>query len=191
MTSDTGDAIQFWAHHRLAREALVDGKVLVAQKFDAIAREAVHTALHSVPQMFQLWACKQVWDIAGTNYLHSRWDKAVSKWCPSCRCAKETSNHVIRCSKAGWAKTLKATIGFVEDWLVEAGMDPGVRRCVVQYACGRGYKSMEEIRHSMRQQYKAMAVEQDISGWRRFMEGMLSKKLVGLQAVYRAQTGEG
>jgi hypothetical protein len=50
---------------------------------------------------------------------------------------------------------------------------------------------MEEIRHSMRQQYKAMAVEQDISGWRRFMEGMLSKKLVGLQAVYRAQTGEG
>ncbi len=28
MTTDTGDAIQFWAHRRLAREALVDGKVL-------------------------------------------------------------------------------------------------------------------------------------------------------------------
>jgi hypothetical protein len=50
---------------------------------------------------------------------------------------------------------------------------------------------MEEIYHSMGQQYEAMAVEQDIIDWRRFMEGMSSKKLVGLQAVYRVQTGEG
>jgi hypothetical protein len=34
MTSDTGDTIQFWAHHRLAREALVDGKVLVEWQFN-------------------------------------------------------------------------------------------------------------------------------------------------------------
>jgi hypothetical protein len=76
MTSDTGDAIQFWVHRRLAREALVDGKVLVEQQFDAIAWEAVYAALHSMPQLFQLWACKQVWDIAGTNfYVHdgTRW----------------------------------------------------------------------------------------------------------------------
>ncbi len=60
MTSDTEDTIQFWAHCRLAREALVDGKVLVEWPFDAIAWEAVYAALHCVPQMFQLWACKQV-----------------------------------------------------------------------------------------------------------------------------------
>ncbi len=191
MTSDTWDAIQFWAHCRLAREALVDGKVLVDWQFDAIEWEAMYAALHSMPQMFQLWACKQVWDIVGTNYLRSQWDKAVSKWCPSRHCAKETLEHVIRCFGAGQVKTLQATIGFVEDWLVEAGTDPGVRRCVVQYACRRGYKSMEEVCHLMGQQYKAMAVEQDVIGWRRFMEGMLSKKLVGLQVVYIAQTGEG
>jgi hypothetical protein len=45
---------------------------------------------------------------------------------------------------------------------------------------------MEEICHSMGQQYKAMAVEQEVIGSRTFMEGMLSKKLAGLQAVYRA-----
>ncbi len=50
---------------------------------------------------------------------------------------------------------------------------------------------MEEICNSMGQQYKAMAVEQDVIGWRRFIKGMLSKKLVGLQAVYRVQTGVG
>jgi hypothetical protein len=62
---------------------------------------------------------------------------------------------------------------------------------MVQYVRKRGYKSMEEIWQLMGQQHKAMAVEQDIIGWRRFMEGMLSKKLVCLQADYRAQTGEG
>ncbi len=36
-----------------------------------------------------------------------------------------------------------------------------------------------------------MAVELNVIGWRRFMEGTLLKKLVGLQADYRAQTGEG
>ncbi len=40
---------------------------------------------------------------------------------------------MIRCSEAGRVKTLQAAIGFGEDWLVEAGRDPGVRICVVQY----------------------------------------------------------
>ena len=51
MTSDTGDAIQFWVHRRLEREALVDGKVLVDWQFDAIEWEAMYAALHSVPQI--------------------------------------------------------------------------------------------------------------------------------------------
>jgi hypothetical protein len=37
MTTDMGDAIQFWAHRGLAREALVDGKVLYKCQFNLIA----------------------------------------------------------------------------------------------------------------------------------------------------------
>ncbi len=69
MTTDTSDAIRFWAHPRLAREAMVDRQILFERQFDAIAGEAVFDALHNLPQMFQLWACRQVWDIAGNNYL--------------------------------------------------------------------------------------------------------------------------
>jgi len=84
MTSDTSDEIQFWAYRRLAREAMVNNKILLGRQFDGIAWEAVYDALRSVPQMFQLWACKLVWDIAGTNYLWLKWDKSVKGWCPSC-----------------------------------------------------------------------------------------------------------
>ena len=57
----------------------MESKVLNVCQFDAIAWEAVHEGLHSVPPLFQLWACKQVWDIAGTNYLRSKWDESVDK----------------------------------------------------------------------------------------------------------------
>jgi hypothetical protein len=84
MTTDMGEAIQFWAHRWLAREALVDVEVLYESQFNLIAWEAVYAGLHGVPQMFQLWACKQVWDIAGANSLCSRWDQLIKIWCPSC-----------------------------------------------------------------------------------------------------------
>jgi hypothetical protein len=84
ITSDAVVAIRFWAQRRLAREALVEGKILTGEQFDAVAWEAVYEALRSVPQMFQLWACKQVWNIAGTNYPRAKWDKTTKKWCPSC-----------------------------------------------------------------------------------------------------------
>ncbi len=41
----------------------------------------------------------------------------------------------------------------------------------------------------MGQQYKTMSVEEDVIGWRRFMEGMMSKKLVGLQVLEPSKMG--
>ena len=44
----------------------------------------MHSALTSVSRMFQVWACKQVWGIAGTNRELARW-LDTSLLCPSCR----------------------------------------------------------------------------------------------------------
>jgi hypothetical protein len=191
MTSDTSEAIRFWAHRRLAREAMVDGKVLYGRQFDLIAWEAVYEALRSVPQMFQLWACKQVWDIAGTNYLRSKWDKSVKRWCPSCRRAKETAAHVVSCSEFGRVDTLHKTVDFVVEWLAEIGTHSTLQTCIAQYAHGRGYLSMKEVCRELGQQFQEMAIDQDEIGWRRFMEGMLAKKMVCIQEDYHDYTGEG
>jgi hypothetical protein len=53
--------------------------------------------------------------------------------------------------------------------------------CVVEYARGCGYITMQEICCRMESQYQVMVEDQDTIGWRRFMEGMLSWCLVGLQ----------
>jgi hypothetical protein len=63
--------------------------------------------------------------------------------------------------------------------------------CVVEYARGCSYITMREICCRMGSQYQVMAEDQDTIGWRRFMEGMLSWRLVSLQANHCALTGEG
>jgi hypothetical protein len=91
-------------------------------------------ALHKVPIMFQMLACKQVWDIAGTNYPRSKWDKTVDKWCSSCRRSKEMAGHVLACSEVGRVTALQRTIDLVKQWLTDVDTAENIRGCIIQYA---------------------------------------------------------
>jgi hypothetical protein len=67
VTLDKGDQLWFWVHKQLACLTLHQTKTLLSHQIDWIDWEMVHTALCRVPQMFQIWACKQVRDIAPAN----------------------------------------------------------------------------------------------------------------------------
>ena len=170
---------------------MVQGKILSGEQFDLIAWEMVSQGLHGTPKMFQLWACKQVWDIAATNYLRSKWERTLKKWCPSCRRCAETATHVLLCNEAGQVEALQQTIGFLERWLEEVDTETTLVHCLVAFAQGRGYTSMEEICRGMGERYCLMATAQDDIGWRRFMEGMVLKQLVCLYAKHQENTGVG
>lgn len=59
----------------MTREALAHENVQVLQpdQFDEVWWQAVHKALNEVPRMFQIWACKQVTGVAGTNEMQARY----------------------------------------------------------------------------------------------------------------------
>jgi hypothetical protein len=67
MTSDTVSSVRFHAHKNLARKNINAARILSLQQFSRVDWEIVHSALITVPRMFQVWACKQVWGIAGTS----------------------------------------------------------------------------------------------------------------------------
>jgi hypothetical protein len=169
----------------------VEGKVLSLQQFDQIAWEYVPKGLHSTRKIFQVWACKQVWDIASTNYLWLKWDDKVDAWCPGCRWTKKTSAHMLMCNEVGRVETLQALINFLEDWLDEVEMEATLQRCIVRYARSRGFKTMEEICHRLSVRYTTMTALQDVIGWRRFMEDMVSKQIVSPYAEHGTLRGEG
>ena len=83
-------------------------------------------------------------------------------------------------NEIGRVNTLQATIGFLKDWLEEVETEESLSQCIVRFAQGRGYTSMVEVCRGMSRRYQEMAVAQDEIGWKRFMEGIISKRLVCL-----------
>ena len=84
MTSDTADCIRFWAHKILAEQTFFTLGIMSSQSFHKVVLRQVYNALHDVPRLFQLWACKQVMEVAGTNLNQSYYTKGHDPHCPSC-----------------------------------------------------------------------------------------------------------
>ena len=177
ITADTSDYLRFWAHRRMAREHFHSLNILYNREFDFVDWEMVYETLRDVSRLFQLWACKQVMGIAGTM----EWDKSVERKCPSCTIARDTCAHVLFCCHEGRVDALKLTLDLAETWLKEADTDPDLLDCIMEYAHGRGGRTMEDICEGLGPQFQKMAKAQDAIGWRRFMEGMICKEMRQIQ----------
>jgi hypothetical protein len=143
--------------------------------------------------MFQVFACKQVFDVAGTNQWLARFDKLKTKspQCPSCLQVTETAEHVLSCQHAGRVDVLLSTIKLMDHWMKSERTEPTLRECIYHYAMGRGSTTMTEICRDMGYgiKFRKMATSQDEIGWRRFMEGMICKEARQLQEEYRIACG--
>ena len=189
LTASMSWFMRFYAHKQLARDMLSDMNVLSTKQFNEISWQHVAYALDDVPRMFQLWACKQVLGIASTNGTVCRWDTTIDSKCPSCNQCVETTDHVLQCDEVGRVDTLLKTIDYIETWLLSMGTDPVLAKCLIQYARGRGSLTMESLCAGLDTRFQGMARSQDLIGWRRFMEGMLSRGVVAIQKDYWMSLG--
>jgi hypothetical protein len=81
------------------------------------------------------------------------------------------------------------SINLLESWLTEVDTDPDLWDCIVKYAKGRGGVTMSEICLGMDSRYRLMAQDQDVIGWRRFMEGMVCQQLREIQEMFTVIEG--
>jgi hypothetical protein len=164
--------------------------VLSFQQFVQVDWEIVHSALTTVPRMFQVWACKQVWGIAGINRELARWSD-TSTLCPSCRQVPKTCSHILHCPHEGRIEALHTAISLLDKWMKINNADPDLRECIYEYSMGQGRLLMEEIciENCYGERYNAMARAQDSIGWQRFMEGMVCKEIRAIQHTHTSITG--
>merc|ERR1712086_667377 len=182
MTSDTSKEVRFWAHRTLAEETYSKLGLMPVSSFREVAWRQVNETLHAVPRLFQLWACKQVTDAAGTNVNQATYIEGHDPRCPSCDREMETCAHVLHCGEAGRVEAFCRSIDWLKDWLEEVGTDLSLRVALVEYARGRGDTRMEDITRGMGPGFREMGQSQDKIGWQRFMEGMVSKEMLPIQA---------
>ena len=186
MTSGSEDNIRFWCHRQVAKEAFANSKVKGPnnEQFEEIHWRSCYGALVKAPRMFQVWACKQVMGVAGTNEMQARYTPGHDKRCPSCSNAIETCSHVLTCEEEGRVDLLHKSIDLLEEWCEDNDTDEDLQEVLIAYARGRGGRSVQEIISTRNVSYVRLARSMDSIGWRRFMEGMISKEIVRIQSHY-------
>lgn len=180
ITSGHGKTLQFWSSRKVSWLVFAKYNILAPEAFDDVAWYVVHNALWEVPRPFQIWAAKQVMELAGMNEMQSRYKEGHCKKCPSCNTAVETCGHVLYCCEEGRVDILEISINLLDDWLVKQGTDEELWFCLINYTQGRGGITMYDICHSKSPKFQQMAQSQDEVGWRQFMEGMFSKEILNV-----------
>ena len=145
MPSDTGARIHFWVHKQRAEEVFWNQKILLSDQFKEVDWDMVYSALHEMPRMFQIWACKQVMVVAGTNLYQSKYWRNNDPKCPSFTRCVESCAHMLECQEEGRVETLLRTIDFLDSWMKKIGTDKGLRNCLVRYKKGRGEITMKDF----------------------------------------------
>ena len=105
----------------------------------------MYDTLRKVPWLFQLWACKQVRGVAGTNVNQACYPGGPDPRCPSCDSALETCAHILHCEEAGCVEALRWSTDWLNDWLKEVGTEPSLHAALVEYAQGRTDTRMDDI----------------------------------------------
>lgn len=77
------------AHLMLAKNTCFQLQIMSSHSFQEVAWCQVYNALHTVLRLFQLWACNQVMEVAGTNLMQTTYKIHTA------RAALEPSNHAV------------------------------------------------------------------------------------------------
>jgi hypothetical protein len=147
MISDTGAHIRYAAGHQVARSFFHRTSRLFTDAFNEVDWPQVYWTLNKeVPQLFQVWACKQVMNIAVTNKnLCWRHRGGRSNKCPCCTIHMEATEHILLCPKEGWIEAFRLAMTALERWLKETDTDPDLANCIVEFVQRGGTGTMEEV----------------------------------------------
>ncbi len=188
MTLETGNQIQFWARHQLAREFYRNQNILSHVQFNAIDLTSINRTLHNLPRLFQVWAAKHVLGIAGTMKFLAHQD-GRSPMCPSCNCCMESCSHVTRCPKEGRTLAFKQSAQMMELWLEKNNTHPDLQSLLLWYLCSRGSVTCSECSKELNLPHiiQEFAASQDVIGWDGFIMEMVFSNLLPIQSAYLLQ----
>jgi hypothetical protein len=191
MTSDTRAHIRYAAGHQVARSFFYWTSRLITDALGKVDWPQVHWTLNKeVPWLFQVWACKQVMNIAATNKnLHRRHHNGWSNKCPCYTIHVKMAEHILLCPKEGRIEAFWLATTALEQWLKEADTDPNLVDCIVEYVQRQGTVTMEEVVQEAPRRFRTMGLSQDKIGWRRFLKGMISKEITVVQRRFYALNG--
>ena len=180
-TSDPADMLRIELGHREARRFLVNEMDWTPMQFDMIAWKYLHVTLLTKPLAFRIWLAKQHSGFCATGVMMKRCKMSEDDRCPSCWRRKERADHLCKCPSEARSALLEESVRELEQWMEkDNNTDPELRYWVPKYIRGRGQILFSELGH-MSNDVDKVAHDQDIIGWRNFMEGRICLHFADIQ----------
>jgi hypothetical protein len=182
---DTSDDIWFGAHQHEAHSLFVKLNILTKEQFDDISWEHVHPALTGMPKMFQIFACKQAFNMSAVlNNLAKQKDyDHLGRTCPSCRVAVKTTGNILMCPELGCSKSLHQQHRRVFLWLCQVDTNPQLTDLLTQFLFTWGITMDNSRIYHPPPVYVSLLRSLENIGWGRLMEGMLPHALPQLDQM--------
>ena len=189
ITGDLGDAVAYAKGVEEAREFLTKERGWSVERFESVDWRNLHLTLKSKPDGFRTWRSKQHTGFCGTRVMvgHYAGDGSVDVGCPNCGC-EEKASHLCVCMNEDRTRLLNEMTKSLEEWMHRDGKtDPEIAYWVGKYIEARGAVRFQDL-GIMSPMMRKLAVEQDLIGWREFMEGMMSRQFYVIQQEYLSRT---
>ena len=91
---------------------------------------------------------------------------------------------MLTCKESNRVGCVLKPIDRLEKWMEEQGTEPRLRMALVKFARGRGGVTMRTTAYGLGYMFGRLDQSQDMIGWMRFMEGMISKVAVEIQQAH-------
>ena len=183
-SSDPADHLRFSLGQREARKFLVQEKDWSYKQFDMVDWDALEVTLATKPLAFRIWLAKQHSGFCATGVYMKRCKLSDDDRCPSCWRPNERACHLCICPSEARSALLDESVGDLERWMeTNDNTDPALRYWLPKYIRGRGRVRFCELGH-MPTRMVEIATDQDVIGWRNFMEGRVCTKIRAVQQAH-------
>eukprot|EP00956_Cyclotella_meneghiniana_P009764 scaffold13538_cov72-Cyclotella_meneghiniana.AAC.6 len=159
---------------KVGREHYYVKDIIAPGMFDDVYWDGVEKVLTSCPEMFSVWATKQVSGFFGNNHLMRHINGHTVDVCPNCGCHPERPQYIIFCRDPARSAVFDSSIDKLVEWLASQRTDALLTILLSEYLRHRGDVPMASLCTPCSDYYELAEVV-DSLGFRNLLEGRISK----------------
>ena len=160
------------------------------QDIEKIDWESQNKAMKTIPTTKQRSLSKWVSGWLGVGKNMERWGLRYKGNCPFCSYPKETTTHVILCKHEAVTKKWTELIRQYDEQLIKLHTSYDLRKAIIYELWAWRLNTLQPLPRLLHadEELQAAILEQRQLGWKVFLEGLISTKIIAYQQAHHNRT---
>lgn len=158
-------------------------KVYTEEASQLIDYDATERLMHKLPFSRRRWIMKHASENCGVGATLLKWEYQTDAKCPRCNHPAEDTRHVLLCQGTDANEVFQQSIDTLKTTMEAIDTDPDILHTIVR--CLGAWRSQQRVYLTdTPPEIRRAALDQQKIGWKRFLEGLPSRKWQTLQHRY-------